>query len=264
MPTLGRIEQPVLGVFAEHDRSAPPGETLDLYRDALEDGAGAHYTLRVIPGAGHGMEPSADGFVEAEADLDALFTDLHPAYVDTVAEWVHTLPDGPGPSQADPAPQQAEQSQELEPVAAGLEAGRITPATRFDTNPGWIPNGRFRTSDFRNYGVLDTTGIITKSSNVGVSKLAARLPNQQFHDFLRRFGYGASTRSGFPGEASGLFPEPAGWRKGDRLVCASCTTATGGSSRPAWPTGASDAPTGRGQHPGRRRRAEDQPVATLP
>src|SRR5690606_6979010 len=56
-------------------------------------------------------------------------------------------------------------------VAAALEAGVITPHTRFDTSPGWIPNGRFRTSDFRNYGVLDATGIITKSSNVGVSKI---------------------------------------------------------------------------------------------
>lgn len=96
-------------------------------------------------------------------------------------------------------------------VAAGLEAGVITPRTMFDTNPGWIPNGRYRTTDTHNYGVLDTTGVIRKSSNVGVSKIAARIPNQAFYDFLRRFGYGQSTRSGFPGEVPGLFPEPARW-----------------------------------------------------
>ncbi len=96
-------------------------------------------------------------------------------------------------------------------VAAALEAGVIAPNSRFDTSPGWIANGKYRTSDFKNYGVLDTTGIITKSSNVGVSKIVKLLPNQDFYDFLRRFGYGSSTGSGFPGEASGLFPAPAGW-----------------------------------------------------
>jgi cell division protein FtsI (penicillin-binding protein 3) len=96
-------------------------------------------------------------------------------------------------------------------VAAGLEAGKITPTTRFDTNPGWIPNGRFRTTDFRNYGVLDTTGIITKSSNVGVSKIVHMLPDREFDAFLRRFGFGRSTGSGFPGEAAGLFPEYRRW-----------------------------------------------------
>ncbi|TYT23182.1 penicillin-binding protein 2 [Luteimonas viscosa] len=96
-------------------------------------------------------------------------------------------------------------------VAAALEAGVITPATRFDTNPGWIANGRYRTSDFKNYGVLDTTGIITKSSNVGVSKIVKLLPDRDFDAFLRRFGYGASTGSGFPGEAAGIFPTPESW-----------------------------------------------------
>ena len=96
-------------------------------------------------------------------------------------------------------------------VAAGLEAGVITPTTRFDTNPGWIPNGKYRTSDFKNYGVLDTTGLITKSSNVGVSKIVKLLPDSSFDAFLRRFGFGASTGSGFPGEAPGTFPTPERW-----------------------------------------------------
>src|SRR5690606_22327529 len=96
-------------------------------------------------------------------------------------------------------------------VAAGLEAGVITPTTHFDTSPGWIPNGRYRTSDFRNYGMLDTTGIITKSSNVGVSKIVKLLPDSSYDAFLRRFGFGSSTGSGFPGEAPGTFPTPERW-----------------------------------------------------
>jgi cell division protein FtsI (penicillin-binding protein 3) len=96
-------------------------------------------------------------------------------------------------------------------VAAALEAGVITPHTMFDTNPGWMPNGRYRTTDTHNHGVLDTTGVITKSSNVGAAKIAAKLDNNTFYSFVRRMGYGESTHSGFPGEASGLFPPPARW-----------------------------------------------------
>jgi cell division protein FtsI (penicillin-binding protein 3) len=96
-------------------------------------------------------------------------------------------------------------------VAAALEEGVITPQTRFDTNPGWMPNGRYRTTDTHNYGVLDTTGVITKSSNVGVAKIVAKLEDRDFYDYLRKMGYGESTHSGFPGEAAGLLPAPGDW-----------------------------------------------------
>ena len=74
-----------------------------------------------------------------------------------------------------------------------------------------MPNGRYRTTDTNNHGVLDTTGVITKSSNVGAAKIAAKWITQTFYSFVRRMGYGESTHSGFPGEASGLFPSPARW-----------------------------------------------------
>ena len=96
-------------------------------------------------------------------------------------------------------------------VAAGLSAGVITPHTIFDTNPGWIPNGRYRTTDHRNLGVLDTTGVITKSSNIGTSRIVEKLDNAYFHDYLASLGFGRSTGSGFPGEASGLLPPAGSW-----------------------------------------------------
>lgn len=103
-------------------------------------------------------------------------------------------------------------------VAAALEKGVITPTSKFDTNPGWIPNGRFKTSDFRNYGVLDTTGIITKSSNVGSSMIVHKLEDRYFYDFVRSMGYGRSTGSGFPGEAGGLLADPSRWSGTDKQV----------------------------------------------
>ncbi|PJK11944.1 cell division protein [Lysobacteraceae bacterium NML120232] len=96
-------------------------------------------------------------------------------------------------------------------VAAGLEAGVIGANSTFNTSPGWIANGGYRTSDTRNYGTLTTTGLIQKSSNVGMALIARRLSNQQFYDFLHKFGYGQRTGIGFPGEAAGLLREPARW-----------------------------------------------------
>lgn len=96
-------------------------------------------------------------------------------------------------------------------VAAGLDAGVISTNTLFNTNPGWIKNGKWRTTDHHNYGVLTTTGVITKSSNVGASMIAHKLDNRRFHDYLSKFGYGRSTHSGFPGESAGTLAPPGTW-----------------------------------------------------
>lgn len=96
-------------------------------------------------------------------------------------------------------------------VAAGLEAGVISVNSTFNTSPGRIANGKYTTSDTHNYGTLTTTGLIQKSSNVGMALIARRLGNQQFYDFLHKFGYGQRTGIGFPGERAGILPVPAQW-----------------------------------------------------
>ena len=96
-------------------------------------------------------------------------------------------------------------------VAAALGAGKVTPATRFDTSPGYMSLGRYTIRDHHNYGVLDVSGIITKSSNLGAVKLAEPLSPQYFYEFIRSFGYGQAPNSGFPGEAIGSLREPARW-----------------------------------------------------
>ncbi|MDA2803236.1 alpha/beta hydrolase family protein [Nocardiopsis suaedae] len=122
-PALERLERPFLGVAAALDRSTPPGETLRIYADALARGGHPHSALRVIDGAGHSMEPSDDGYVEAEADLDNLFRDLSPEYVRVVTEWVHGLSGVPAAGRADAPPEQDEDSQPLAPLAAHESPG---------------------------------------------------------------------------------------------------------------------------------------------
>lgn len=96
-------------------------------------------------------------------------------------------------------------------VALGLEKGVINTNSTFNTSPGWIANGRFRTTDVRNHGVLSTTGLIQKSSNVGMALIAQKLENRDMYEFMRRFGFGQTTGSGFPGEGAGLFLAPERW-----------------------------------------------------
>lgn len=96
-------------------------------------------------------------------------------------------------------------------VAAALETGRVRPDTRIDTNPGTMPLHGFTIRDFRNYGVMTVTDLLTKSSNIAATKLAVDMSTEHFHGTLRRFGFGELTGVGFPGEQSGVLPITRAW-----------------------------------------------------
>lgn len=97
-------------------------------------------------------------------------------------------------------------------VAAGLETGQYRPDTPIDTTPGFYRVGGNTVRDVHNYGPLDVTGVIRKSSNVGSSKIALSLDKQVFWSLLNRLGFGTLSASGFPGEASGLLVNYRRWR----------------------------------------------------
>jgi cell division protein FtsI (penicillin-binding protein 3) len=105
-------------------------------------------------------------------------------------------------------------------VVAALESGRYTPRTRIDTNPGYIRVGRKILRDHRNYGVLDVTGLITKSSQVAASKIALSLEPEAIRSVFHRLGLGQSTGLGFPGEAVGVLPNRPRWRDIERVTFA--------------------------------------------
>ena len=93
-------------------------------------------------------------------------------------------------------------------VAAALDSGRYTPSTRLNTAPGFIRVKNKTVRDHRNYGELDITGVITKSSNVGVVKLAHSLGAENIWRFFHDAGMGTASVLGFPGEAVGSLPYP--------------------------------------------------------
>lgn len=89
-------------------------------------------------------------------------------------------------------------------VVAGLEAGTYKPHTPINTSPGYMKVGDHTVRDMRNYGQIDVTKVITKSSNVGASKIVLSLEPEKYWDVLSRLGFGQQTGSAFPGESSGL------------------------------------------------------------
>jgi len=57
--------------------------------------------------------------------------------------------------------------------------------------------------DHMNYGDLDVGGVLEKSSNVGISKIALAMDAEQQWSMYQKLGFGVTTGSGFPGEAGG-------------------------------------------------------------
>jgi len=89
-------------------------------------------------------------------------------------------------------------------IAAALESGQYFPSSKIDTRPGFLKIGSNTIRDTRNYGIVDLTKIIQKSSNVGASKIALSLPAEKITDLHQKVGFGERSQSGFPGEVAGL------------------------------------------------------------
>ncbi|MCP3906652.1 MAG: penicillin-binding protein 2 [Oceanicoccus sp.] len=102
-------------------------------------------------------------------------------------------------------------------VVAALESGRYQPNTVINTSPGYIRVGKKTLVDPVNYGSIDVTSILTKSSQVGTSKIALDLDEQSVWEVFSRFGLGVSTGSSFPGESAGLLPGRPNWRPIERV-----------------------------------------------
>lgn len=96
-------------------------------------------------------------------------------------------------------------------VATALESGRYRPNTMIDTAPGTIRVGDRVIKDSHNYGALTVAGVIEKSSNVGVSRIALSLNKLSMWEMLRRVGFGELTGVSLPGEVDGVLRSPSRW-----------------------------------------------------
>ena len=94
-------------------------------------------------------------------------------------------------------------------VAAALESGKFKSNSIVNTNPGYYRIGKYVVQDVKNYGWIDLSTILSKSSNIGASKLALAISAKNLNDVHSRIGFGFSTGSGFPGEVGGIIKLPS-------------------------------------------------------
>lgn len=88
-------------------------------------------------------------------------------------------------------------------VASALSSGRFKPETLIDTNPSWMQVQGKTIRDVHSYGVLDVTGVLQHSSNVGITKMVLSQPPEHLIHLFQSVGLGQRTESGFPGESEG-------------------------------------------------------------
>ena len=105
-------------------------------------------------------------------------------------------------------------------IAAALESGKFKPSDIIYTSPGYYKVGRYEIRDSLDYGWLDLRGIIKKSSNVGVIKIAQELEPEQMWSVLDRFGFGRPAGSEFPGEVPGKLNHSTLWHSTEQTTLA--------------------------------------------
>ncbi|WP_031433884.1 peptidoglycan D,D-transpeptidase FtsI family protein [Methylomarinum vadi] len=95
-------------------------------------------------------------------------------------------------------------------IAAALDGGYARLNEEIETH-GFYRVGRNLVRDIHNYGTLDLTHVLKKSSNVAVSKIALRMPPEYFWTVYHKLGFGSAAGVGFPGEASGSLQDFQQW-----------------------------------------------------
>jgi cell division protein FtsI (penicillin-binding protein 3) len=98
-------------------------------------------------------------------------------------------------------------------LAAALESGRYRPSSTVDTAPGFVIVGPKKIEDTNNLGRVSLTTVLSRSSNVGVTKIAMSLEPDQLWSTMTHFGLGSLTASGFPGESAGLLTHYNHWQE---------------------------------------------------
>ncbi|RKF15890.1 peptidoglycan glycosyltransferase FtsI [Alginatibacterium sediminis] len=96
-------------------------------------------------------------------------------------------------------------------VLTALEKGVVDDETMLNTSPGYMNIGGRRVRDSRNYGTIDLTTVIQKSSNVATSQLALKVGVNSMIDTFYRLGFGNDAGLGLVGESAGQVPQRSRW-----------------------------------------------------
>ncbi len=102
-------------------------------------------------------------------------------------------------------------------MCAALQSGRWKPSDTVEVYPGTLQIGRYTIRDVsKTEGpVLDLTGILIRSSNVGMSKVAFDIGGEAIFRVMQQLGFGRDSGLGFPGEQVGNLPNHREWHKAE-------------------------------------------------
>jgi len=132
-------------------------------------------------------------------------------------------------------------------VLSALEYGSAKLDTVVNVSPGFMRIGGSWVRDPNNYGNLSLSGIIQKSSNMGVARLVLEVPHQHVIGLYHNMGLGQESGASIIGESTGIFSFRQRWSDFERatfsygyglsvtavqLARAYATIANGGISRP--------------------------------
>ena len=98
-------------------------------------------------------------------------------------------------------------------VAAALESGHFNASSMIDVSQGYVYVGNRQFEDEHPNGVLNLAGVLAKSSNVGMIKIAQALEPQQIWSTLDHLGFGHLTAGQFKGESAGVLSNYGNWRQ---------------------------------------------------
>ena len=98
-------------------------------------------------------------------------------------------------------------------VSGAIDAGIVTPYTKFDCEKGaWRYGGKVL-HDSHPLDILTVREIVQKSSNIGTAKIALQMGERLLNRTLRAFGFGSRTGIQLKVETRGLFSPLKRWDK---------------------------------------------------
>ncbi|MDO8516221.1 MAG: penicillin-binding protein 2 [bacterium] len=97
-------------------------------------------------------------------------------------------------------------------MAAGIDAGKITPNTKFnDTGSLKVSGHTIRNWDLKAHGFVTMTNVLEQSINTGAAFAEEKTGDMVFTNYLKLFGFGEKTGIDLPGELKGnlrnLYPK---------------------------------------------------------
>jgi len=98
-------------------------------------------------------------------------------------------------------------------ISAALDQHLTRPDEVFDCQMGSIVYNGKRIHDSRPHGLLPVSDILAESSDVGSIKIALRLGEDRFYDYIRAYHFGQLTGVELPGETRGISRPPNRWSK---------------------------------------------------